>query len=79
MRPLVKVYVAHDLTQAYLLKSALAGEGIPAEVGNEDLQPILGEVPESFSSRPHLLVAPEHVETARRFLLDLEKKRKDSN
>ncbi len=79
MPELVSVYIARTLMDAHLLKSALAGEGIPAEIGNEDLQPILGEVPESTSSMPQILVREEHAAAARTFLLELEKRGKDSD
>ena len=74
MPKLVEVYSAKDIPHAHLLKAALAAEGIAAEIGNENLQIVIGEIPAGWPTAPRILVEESQAEQARAFLLELEKK-----
>ncbi len=71
MGRLVQVYVARDIPHAYLLKGALEASGIDAEVGNEELQTGLGELP-AFSTAPIILVDESNAIRAAQFLMELD-------
>ncbi len=71
MGRLVQIYVARDLPHAYLLKGALEDSGIDAEVGNEELQMGLGELP-AFSTAPVILVDESNAARATQVLKKLE-------
>ncbi len=71
MGRLVQIYVARDTPHAYLLKGALEDSGIDAEVGNEELQMGLGELP-AFSTAPVILVDESNAARATQVLKKLE-------
>jgi len=67
MSELVEVYVASDITFAYLIKAQLEGAGIPVHIANENLggaYPIDGMV-------PRVLVPASHAEEARAIIEEM--------
>ena len=77
MGGLVQVYVARDIPHAYLLKGALEASGIEAEIGNEELQTGLGELP-AFSTAPIILVDESNAVRAAEILKELEESARPS-
>ena len=67
MSKLVEVYVASDITFAYLVKAQLEGAGIPVHIANENLSgayPIDGMV-------PRVLVPASHADQARAIIEEM--------
>ena len=77
MGRLVQIYVARDLPHAYLLKGALENSGIDAEVGNEELQMAIGELPQ-FPTAPIILVDESNAARAAQILKELEESARPS-
>jgi hypothetical protein len=67
----VVIFVARDFPQAYLLRAALAAEGIEAFVLNENLRAAVGELPLGWATAARLMVAAEDEERAREVLREL--------
>jgi hypothetical protein len=69
MNELVEVYVASDITFAYLVKAQLEDAGIPVHIDNENLggaYPIDGMV-------PRVLVPESHVQQAREIITEMQR------
>jgi hypothetical protein len=71
MDPFVEVYVANSVSEAYVIKSALEGAGIRAQIANEYLEGALGGIPLD-STLPQVLVPRSEFEQAVLVLRDLQ-------
>jgi hypothetical protein len=67
---LVTAYVASDRTVAYLIRSALEAEGIPASLAGEHLAGAVGELPATVL-QVAIQVPPEHAKRAREIALEI--------
>jgi len=73
MSELVEVYVASDITFAYLIKAQLEGAGIPVHIANENLggaYPIDGMV-------PRVLVPAARAEEAKQIIEEMRSSAED--
>jgi hypothetical protein len=73
MSEFVEVYVATDITFAYLMKANLENAGIPVQIVNENLQGAYcldGMV-------PRVLVPAEHAEQARQIIAEIQQSAQD--
>jgi hypothetical protein len=74
MDEFVEVYVATDITFAYVMKANLENAGIPVQIVNENLQGAYcldGMV-------PRVLVPAEHAERAREIIAEIQRSSQDS-
>ena len=74
MSEFVEVYVATDITFAYLMKANLENAGIPVQIVNENLQGAYcldGMV-------PRVLVPASHAEQARQIIAEIQQSSQDS-
>ena len=73
MGEFVEVYVASDITFAYLMKANLESEGIPVQIVNENLQGaycVDGMV-------PRVLVPASHAERAKEIIEEIQQSSQD--
>lgn len=66
------VYSADSTQQAYLLRSLLADEGIPAQVVNDAIQIAGGDLPVGWRAAAKVVVAEEQADAARRFVAQFD-------
>ncbi len=74
MNPFVEVYVASDITFAYLVKARLEDAGIPVQIANENVSAaycIDGMV-------PRVLVPRSRAEAARQIIDEIQRSAQDS-
>lgn len=74
MSEFVEVYVATDITFAYVMKANLENAGIPVQIVNENLQGaycVDGMV-------PRVLVPAEQAEQARQIIAEIQQSSQDS-
>ena len=73
MSEFVEVYVASDITFAYLMRANLESEGIPVQIVNENLQGaycVDGMV-------PRVLVPASHAERAKEIIEEIQQPSQD--
>src|SRR5262245_44018081 len=67
------IYSADNTTQAYLLRSLLEDEGIPAQVVNDAIQIAGGDLPVGWRAAAKVVVAEDRAEEARRFAVQFDR------
>jgi hypothetical protein len=73
MDELVEVYIASDITFAYLMKAQLEDAGIPVQIANENVSAVYcidGMV-------PRVLVPVCHAEAAREIIAEIQRSAQD--
>ncbi len=71
MDPFVEVYVASNVSDAYVIKAVLEGAGITVQITNEYLEGALGGIPLD-STQPQVLVPRSQLDQAMELLRELE-------
>ena len=67
----VVIYHAHDIAEAYIIRTALEEAGIAAQIENEFLQSGVGELPIGWTTGPHVLVDESDVSAANEFIAQI--------
>ena len=70
MDPFVEVYIASNVPDAYIIKAALEGAGITAQITNEFLDGAMGGVPLGAVT-PRILVPQSQADAAREILQEM--------
>jgi len=65
---LVEVYIAKDITQAYLIKSLLEESGIFVQIVGDTLQVAMGELPLGVPTAPRIWVFESDADAAKEII-----------